>query len=442
MVHNSSQADAPIRVLMLADDCNPDWHSLPALAYIYACTVSKYVDLTVVTQIRNQPNIDRDGLGNAKVVYLDTEKIAAPIYKLATALSGDPNKAMTLKVAFSYPSYLAFEWMAWKQFRQDLKDKRFDLVHRISPMSPTIPSPMASWSPVPFMLGPVLGGLSWPEHFKEEMQREGEWMNYLRALHRWMPFYRSTYAKSAAILAAYDHTISDIPEYGQAQTINFSEGGVDPAAFPFPNRQKKEKMTVLFVGRLVPFKMPEVLVRAFAASPTLQQHQLIIVGDGPERPRLEKLIADHNLSECVELTGTISQERVGELMRSSEIFGFPSIREQGGGVLTLAMMSGMTCVVVDYGGPATRVPEGCGVRVPMGNRDRLVRDFTQELEKLVADPDLVAELGRAGRQFTETYYAWDAKARKTKEIYEWVLGRQEKKPDFWEQPLAPLPEPV
>lgn len=439
MVKNKASIKG-IRILILADDCNPDWHSLPALVYSFICTLTKYVDVVVVTQIRNKPNIDREGMGGAEVVYLDTEKVAAPLYKLAAILSGDFNKAMTLKVALNYPSTLAFEWAVWRRFKQDLRNGRFDLVHRLSPMSPTLPSPMAKWSPVPFVLGPILGGLPWPKHFKAEMNREGEWMNYFRGLHRWLPFYQSTYAHAAAILAAYDHTISDVPDFAKPRTIHFSEGGVDPSKFIMPVRHKKEQMTVLFVGRLVPFKMPEVLIRSFAASLILQQHKLIIVGDGPERPRLERLVEEEDLSGCVELKGTISQDQVGELMRQSEIFAFPSIREQGGGVLTLAMMSGMACVVVDYGGPAVRVQSDCGVKIPMGDFNHLVRHFTKELEQLVADPDRVISLGTAARRFTETYYSWDAKARKMLEIYNWVLDRQEKKPDFWTQPSDCVPQ--
>jgi len=425
-----------LRILMVADDCNPEWHSLPALVYNYICKVADYADVVLVTQIRNKPNIDAAGMGKAQVVYLNTENVAAPIYKLASFLSGDPNLAMTLKVAFSYPTSLAFEWAVWRHFRQDLKAERFDIVHRVSPMSPTIPSLLASWSPIPVVIGPVLGGLAWPAQFKQEMKREGEWMNYVRQAHRWLPFYKSTYARAAAILAAYDHTISDLPALAADRIINFSEGGVDPSLFPLPDRQEKDKMTVVFVGRLVPFKLPEVVIRSFAASPILRQHKLVMVGDGPERPRLEQIVQEAGLSECVEFAGTISQQQVGQLMRESEIFAFPSIREQGGGVLTLAMMSGMTCLVVDYGGPATRVAPGCGVKVPLGDVDHLVRFYTEELEALVQDPKRVIELGRAGRRFTETYYSWERKAQKTLEIYSWVLGRQAEKPDFWAPPSS------
>jgi glycosyltransferase involved in cell wall biosynthesis len=427
-----------LRVLIVADDCNPEWHSLPALAYKYILNLTNYVDVVLATQIRNQPNIDRVGLNNAEVVYLDTEAIAAPIGKLESFLSGDPNKAMTLKVAFGYPSYMAFEWAVWQRFKTDLREGQFDIVHRVTPMSPTTPSPLASWSPIPFVIGPLLGGLAWPPQFKQEMQREGEWMNYFRAAHRWLPFYRSTYDRSAAILAAYDHTIDDLPASARDRIINFSEGGVEPEEFPIPNRQIKERMTILFVGRLVPFKLPEVLIRSFAASSILQQHQLVIVGDGPERSRLEEMVRAEGLSDCIEFKGTIPQVEVGELMRQSEIFAFPSIREQGGGVLTLAAMSGMTCVVVNYGGPATRIPDDCGVKVPMGNLQELTQSFTKEMEVLVQNPQQVIELGEAARKFTKTYYAWDTKARKTLEIYHWVLGRQQEKPNFWQNSYKAL----
>jgi len=420
-----------LRILMLADDCNPEWHSLPALVYNYICQVSEYADVVVVTHIRNRPNIEAAGMGNAEVVYLDTEMIAAPIYKLAAFLSGDPNTAMTLKVAMGYPSYLAFEWLAWKRFRNELKAGRFDLVHRVSPMSPTTPSPIASWCPVPFVIGPLNGGLKWPKQCTSELLREKEWMTFIRDAHRWMPFYRSTYKRAAAILAAYKHTGEDLPAIAQPQIFNFPEGGVDPEVFTMPVRQPKERQTILFVGRLVPFKMPEVLVQSFAASPILQQHRLVIVGDGPERSRLEQIVAAAGLTDCVEFTGTISQSQVGQLMRESEIFAFPSIREQGGGVLTLAMMSGMACVAVNYGGPATRVADGCGVKVPLGNVEELTASFTKELETLVQDPNLIAQLGKAGRDFTATHYSWENKARKTIEIYEWALGQRQEKPDFW-----------
>ena len=431
-----------MRALILADDCNPNWPSLPAVGYKFVRAIANYVDVVVITQVRNKPNIDRAGMGKAEVVYIDTEKIAAPIYNLTAALRGGTNTGWTIQMAMAYPSYLAFEWAAWKRFQRDLQNGRFDVVHRITPMSPTLPSPMAKWSPVPFLLGPINGGLPWPKHFTTELSREREWLSYFRNAYKLMPYYRSTYACSAGILAAFEHTITDLPPAVKSKTINFPEVGIDPDLFTLPIRSNRRQMTILFVGRLVPYKLPEVVVRAFAASEILRQHRLLIVGEGPERPRLQRIVEEHNLVGCVELTGQKSQAEVGELMRQAEILAFPSIRELGAGVVVEAMACGMACVVVDYGGPAMLVQPDRGIKIPIGNLDHLVRSFTEELEQLVTDPDRVAHLGASAHHHAITHYSWDAKAQKMVEIYRWITTRREAKPNFWVEPNSSLPDPV
>ena len=419
------------KVLFLASECNPQWHSLPALIAEYYLALRDHADLTLVTHIRNRENLSEWLPTGAEVHYIDSEAVAAPLYRLTNKITGDPNKGMTFQVALSYPGNMYFEYCVWQQFKNDLKAGIYDVVHRASPMSPTIPSPIAKWSPVPFVIGPVLGGLPWPEVFKGEMRREGEWMNYLRGLHRFMPYYRSTYKNAAAILAGYAHTVNDIPKRDRKRVIEFSEGGIHPRDFPLKEKPDNERAMILFVGRLVPFKQPEVLLRCFERSKLLRQHRLVIVGDGPELPRLQALIEEKGLQECCELTGVLPVARVRQLMVEADIFGFPSIREQGGGVLTMASMSCTPCVVVDYGGPSRRVPEGCGIKVPMGGVEDIIASFTVALESLVENRGNVRQLGVAAREFTQKFYSWEWKASKTLEIYQWVLGRRANKPDFW-----------
>lgn len=419
------------RVLFLANDCNPQWHSLPALIAEYFRSLLPYIDATLVTNVRNREHLQAWLPEGVKVEYIDAERVAYPLYKFTQWLTGDPNKAMTLQVALSYPGNLYFEYCIWRKFGKALKAGEYDLVHRASPMSPTIPSPLAKRCPVPFVIGPILGGLPWPKEFDGEMRREGEWMNYFRAAHKFMPYYASSYRHAAAILAGYAHTVGDVPAENHARVIDFSEGAVHPADYPEVEKPLKEKSTILFVGRLVPFKQPEVLIRCFQNSPLLQQHQLVIVGDGPELPRLKALVKELNLDSCVQLTGSLPVAQVREWMREADIFAFPSIREQGGGVLTMASMSFTPCVVVDYGGPAVRVPEGCGIRVPMGSVESITRNFTRALEDLLSDPQKRLQMGKAARRFTEKYYSWEWKARKTLEVYRWVRGEGSDKPNYW-----------
>ncbi|MFL0811237.1 MAG: glycosyltransferase [Agarilytica sp.] len=423
-----------IKVLFVASDCNPEWHSLPALIAEYSLELSHLVELTLVTHIRNQAQIEPWLPSNIQAYYIDTEKFSAPLYRFIQAVVRDPNKAMTLQVALSVPDALIFEHSVWRSFNSALKNKQYDIVHRASPMSPTVPSYLASKCPVPFVVGPVLGGLPWPKEFKSEMRREGEWMNYLRKLHRFIPFYKSTYKNASAILAGYKHTVDDIPLKNRDTIFEFSEGAIHPQDYPekvFDELGAKAPCTILFVGRMVPFKQPEILIRCFEKSLILQKHKLVMVGGGPEYPRLKALTEELNLGHCVDLAGALPHAEVRERMYKASIFAFPSIREQGGGVITMASMASLPSVVVDYGGPSFRVPPECGVRVPMSSVEGITERFVQALEGLVEAPAKREKLGRAARAFTEKYYSWEWKATKTLEIYQWVLGSKSEKPDYW-----------
>lgn len=446
--HPHSDGRLRHRALLLVEECNPNWPSLPGVGYRAALALAGVADVTIATHIRNREDIesDADPLLRRRIEYIDTEYIAAPVYKLTTLLRGGDKVAWRLALAMKYPSRLAFDRLVWKRFGKELREGRFDVVQRITPMSPTLPSPIARrlgrQTRVPFVLGPLNGGLPWPAQFAVEQGREREKLPLLRTLSRRMPYSRSTYEHSDAVLAGFAHTINDLPAFARDRAIDFPEVGIDPDLFSAPptrDASTARRRTVLYTGRLVPYKLPEVVVRAFAQNPALRKHRLLIVGDGPERPRLEALIRDHNLHGCVELAGNLPQARVGQIMRESDIFAFPSIRELGAGVVVEAMACGLPCVVVDYGGPAGLIGPDRGVKVPMGTRDELVDRYAESLAALVGDPQRMHQLGDAARRHATEIYAWNRKARKTLEVYDWVLGRRDTRPDFW-TPVAAASE--
>ena len=220
-----------MRVLILAHDFNPWWPSLPMVSYKATLAIAELADVVVITHIRNRQDLEKVGLGKAQVRYVNDEYISGPLLRFEQFLRGDKDLGWTISVAMGYPRNLSFEWEAWKATRKELHDGRFDVVHRITPMSPTTPSPFATWSPAPFIVGPLNGGLKWPPDFSKELAREREWLSYVRGLYRVLPYSRSTFRKSAAVLAAFRHTIDDLPTHVQSKAINFPEVGVDPAIF-------------------------------------------------------------------------------------------------------------------------------------------------------------------------------------------------------------------
>lgn len=412
-----------MRVLLLADSCNPDWPSLPVVGFKAAKALANHCDLTVATHIRNREAITRAGFGKASVVYLNNEYIARPFFQAAILLRGGSSVAWTTSIAMAYAPYLYFEWEAYRRFAPDLRQRRFDVVHRITPMSPTLPSPMAAWSPVPFVIGPLNGGLLWPRAFSAELRRERESLAYLRHAHRLLPYHHATWRHSAAIVASFQHTIDDLPASCRHKVIDLAEVGVDPDVFPTPPpRDYSGPITFMFVGRLVPYKCADVAVRAFATSEALRRHRLLIVGDGPDRPMLQRIIDEQRLQDCVQMVGWKSQAEVGRLMGQAHVFAFPSIRELGAGVVVEAMACGLPCVVVDYGGPGGLVRPGHGVKVPLADKQTLVGSFSDEMVKLAADPARIAALSAAARRYTLQEWSWESKAHKTLAIYRWAVG--------------------
>lgn len=425
MAHRNSKP----RILILADEFNPEWPSLPIVGYKYALEIARHCDVTVVTHVRNRENVQKANCP-LRVVYLDTEYVAAPMFRLARLLRGGEEVGWSTSQIMNYLPYLAFERAAWQMFKPQLRAGAFDIVHRITPMSPTMPSYIAHKSPVPFVIGPLNGALPWPAAFAAEQTREKEGLRKFRDFYKYLPYARSTYDDAACVLTAFSHTRADLARVPDDRTVMFPEIGFDPAIFndagAKPAGQRGDHVRFMFAGRLVPYKLPELPLHAFARSPLLRQHHLHILGDGPELPRMQAFIADHNLQDCVTLEGRKSQAQVAQWMRDTDVFVFPSIRELGAGVVVESMACGQHLICVDYGAPGDLTGHGTrGDAVPMAPFDTLTDGFRRAMERAVTDRPRSAELAGAARQYAMDFFPWAVKGDRTAQIYAAILTQSD-----------------
>ena len=204
-----------LRILVLAPDCNPEAVSIPFVTYSHAAALAELHDVTLVAGAPVE-----DALRRAKTSFRTIEVVRMPLLERIYAWSlrrifkyNYDTQALT---AFGYPFSLAFEWYAWRQLRRRIFAGEFDVVLRVLPMSPVLPSPFAFFlrkGPIPFVIGPLNGGLPWPPGFSQ-LENQKEWTSNLRNLYRYLPFARSTYRYAAAIIAASSQTYSEFAEYG------------------------------------------------------------------------------------------------------------------------------------------------------------------------------------------------------------------------------------
>jgi len=416
----------PLRVLLIAEACNPTWTSVPLVGYNLARALAARPDLrvTLVTHIRNREGLATSDIGQfADVHFIDNEWIARPIYLLAQMLRGGNQLGWTIDTAMAWPSYVIFEHMVRNKFGRQLQRGDFDLIHRITPLSPTAVSPLASKTNVPMIAGPLNGGLPWPKEYPELVRKEREWLVPFRKLYRLLPYHRSTYRHLAGVIAASRSTAAEIPRHFHGQRFLHPENGVDPVRFPIATQwaEPSGRFRFVTVGRLVPYKGLSLTLEAVRRSAKLRECELIVIGDGPDRQMHEQFVAEHGLQNCVSIRGQLPQPELAEEMRRSQVFVFPSLREFGGGVILEAMACALPSLIVDYGGPAELVSDATGIKLPMRPREELIESLRIAMEDLAANPLRCKAMGEAAANEVRREHLWDAKASKMVAYYSEVI---------------------
>lgn len=422
------------RVLLIAEAANPEWVSVPLLGWSHCQALMRLVDAHVVTQIRNQAALERAGWQEGReFTSIDTESLAAPLHRASTWLRDKTGLGWTLTTAVNVPSYYFFEHELWKRFGAAISAGHYDIVHRVVPLSPTMPSLVipekCRKAGVPFVWGPVNGGVPWPKEFSNVRRAEGEWLSYVRHWHRLLPGHARTRSRAAALIAG-SLSVWEQFEGHLDRTVYIPENAIDPERFPNAVEPwDTHPLRVAFVGRLVPYKGADMLIEA--AAPLIERGQVIvdIIGDGPEMPALRALRERLGLEQGVLLDGWVPHEKLHERLRHANVFGFPSVREFGGGVVLEAMAMGLVPVVVGYAGPNELVSDATGVRIPIGPREHIIRGFREALEHMLGHPDSVRDMAARARRRVLESFTWSAKAQQVLEVYRWVLGERGK-PDF------------
>lgn len=177
--------------------------------------------------------------------------------------------------------------------------------------------------------------------------------------------------------------------------------GTNPGQFSGITAHPGATFTILAVGSLEPYKGHRYLVEACAAlARAALEFRCVIVGEGPQRPELERLITQADLGERCRLSGAATHEKVRETMAEADVLVLPSVTTRSGKmeglpvVLMEAMAMGLPVVASNLSGIPELVTAGVeGLLVP----ERDPQALAAALEILAGDPDLRTRMGAAGR---------------------------------------------
>jgi glycosyltransferase involved in cell wall biosynthesis len=210
--------------------------------------------------------------------------------------------------------------------------------------------------------------------------------------------------------------------HGEALRSAAAERGVDPSVIhviprPAPRGgevvAREDSATVLFFGRIWPYKGLEYLIEAeplvAAAVPGLRT---VIAGEGEGMARYRRLIRDPARFDV--RNSFVSRELRDELFAKASVVVLPYVDASTSAVVPVAYLYGKPVVVTSAGGLTDDVDPGrTGLVVPP--RDHIA--LAAALIRVLRDEGFRQELGRAGRRKLEVEFAPDLIARKTLEVY-------------------------
>ncbi|MBZ5653090.1 MAG: glycosyltransferase [Acidobacteriia bacterium] len=189
--------------------------------------------------------------------------------------------------------------------------------------------------------------------------------------------------------------------------------GVDPEMFSPADTE--DAPVILSVGNLIPIKGHELLLRAFAAIQNqFPRLSLEIIGDGPERPRLQKLANELGIAAKISFRGRQGRRQVADAMRRATLFALPSRYEGLGCVYLEAMSAGKPVIACRKQGIEEVVQQGVNGYL-IGADD--LQELTETLAGLLSQPDLRRKMGHAARQTVLQGYTLGHQAARLLRLY-------------------------
>jgi glycosyltransferase involved in cell wall biosynthesis len=391
--------------------------------------LARFHDVWALTATSNRAGIEaelqRQPVSNLRFHYVDLRGWARPLLRFPGGLQ-----------LYAYIWQLRVYFAARKLHRE----LNFDAFHHVTFANDWMASFIGALLPVPFLRGPCGGAHRTPDEFLREFSFGALFWERFRSFGQWVlrhdPFFVLGQRRAAAILVCNREAAEAIPVPLRHKVKMFPVNGISPEDLrilggetgqtergvePIPARKTSPPTSfeVLYAGKLLGLKGISLAVRAFALF--AERHsdaRFSIVGDGPERARLEFLIQRLKVGYCVDVNRWMPRAEVLSLMRDCDVFLFPSLRDGGGAVVVEAMAAGKPVVCMDIAGPGMHITEECGIKIPARSPHETVQLMALALERLYQDRELCCRMGQAARSRADHVYAWDRLGERLQKIYE------------------------
>ena len=319
--------------------------------------------------------------------------------------------------------------------RHLIATENIDIVHQPIPVSPKEPS-MLFHLGAPVIIGPMNGGMVYPPAFGK---MQAKWVTHTLSLGRLASGFANQIIpgkmRAAQLLVANKRTHRALPFHPSRQPIQLVENGVNLSLWQGTKKSTQISTSgvvhYIFLGRLVDWKAVNLLIEAFQHAAQQVPISLSIIGDGPERDRLENQaeslgILGRKAGEAnqVFFWGWMAQEDCVAQLSNADALLLPSLLECGGAVVLEAMALGLPVIATRWGGPEDYLDDSCGIMIDPLGHEQFVADFAAAMAYLANHPEKRKMMGQAGLEKVKKCFDWEVKVDQILEIYNMILTQK------------------
>jgi glycosyltransferase involved in cell wall biosynthesis len=293
---------------------------------------------------------------------------------------------------------LLWQRVALRHARDLHRQVGFDAVHHLTWAGIRAPTFLGALK-APLIIGPIGGGETSPPSLRDQLGFRGRILERIRDLSNSTitinPIVRPGLTSASVIFVSTADTQSLFNGALRNKTVVFTQLGLPTPPDAHLPRSHSGPPRFLYAGRLLYWKGVHIALRAFARVVTQTPNaRFTIVGDGPERSRLEADVKQHNLHGNVEFIPRVPQNILFKLYGSHDLLLFPSLHDSGGFVVLEALSHGLPVMCLDLGGPKDMVTPDSGVIIQNNgqNTAQVAAKMAMEISRLLASPETLTAL--------------------------------------------------
>lgn len=397
-----------LKIFISAYACEPDLGSEIGVGWHWVLEMSKYFDLWVLTRESNRHSIEpwiaeHPEYIHIHFLYYDWPKWARfwkkglrgvrTYYNLWQMCTNGIVKQTMQENDIRIFHHLTYGNVLWKV--SDYGQKQF------------------------FIWGPVGGLETIPEEYSCHYDRKLKLIEMVRrttvSLAVWNRGFKKRCRQTDLILCKTEITRNLIPQKYADKAILFTDVAAEiSSAFHHTKRTNNNITEFITVGHLDAWRGFDLVIEAMAGAIALNPNiHLTIVGSGPDKIRLERLIEEYSLEKFVTLTGKVSMETYRELMANADVVVNAALKEGAVTVSFDSMAMGKPLICLDTTGYTRYFADDYAILIPRLGRTEVIQRLSDGMLRLT-DAEECDRMGQKAQKVSEKF-SWENHGKEIKD---------------------------